>query len=405
MSTTTVLVTAAEQRSALAIVRSLGRAGYRVFTCGDRVPALAAASRFSSGFSRVPSPITQAPAYVEAVRKLALRWCADFIIPVTDASNLALLPTRDTFGRTRVLGPPADAFHVVSNKDRLMQAARDVGLVTPGGMRLARPYDRFHLRPEQIPVPTVIKPARSLRGGRRHEVLHARTFEKLRTLLDALPAEAYPVLLQPRVVGPGIGVFVLRWRDQTLAAFSHRRLREDPPSGGASTLCESVPIDPALLERTEALLARVRWEGVAMAEFKVHSATGVPHLMEINGRFWGSLQLAIDAGVDFPALLLAAALGRPVQPVRDYQVGVRLRSLWRDVDVLLARLRHSRQALDLLPEAPGRVDALRSLVVPDPRARLETWRRQDLFPFLRDTGTWLKRRLGFALGGNRRNVG
>lgn len=30
----------------------------------------------------------------------------------------------------------------------------------------------------------------------------------------------------------------------------------------------------------------------------------VPKLMEINARFWGSLQLSIDAGVDFPNLLI-----------------------------------------------------------------------------------------------------
>jgi hypothetical protein len=115
--------------------------------------------------------------------------------------------------------------------------------------------------------------------------------------------------------------------------------------------------------------------------------------LEVNGRFWGSLQLAIDAGVDFPALLLAAALGQPVQPVRDYRVGVRLRSFWRDVDVLLARLHHSREVLDLPGGAPGRLDALRCLVAPDWHARMEILRWHDLFPFFVDTRTWLMRRL------------
>ncbi len=51
-----------------------------------------------------------------------------------------------------------------------------------------------------------------------------------------------------------------------------------------------------------------------MVEFKADARTGTPYLMEINGRFWGSLQLAIDAGVDFPAILVAAALGAPIPP-------------------------------------------------------------------------------------------
>ena len=47
------------------------------------------------------------------------------------------------------------------------------------------------------------------------------------------------------------------------------------------------------------LLDELNWHGVAMVEFKV-TEDGTPYLMEINTRFWGSLQLAIDAGVDFP---------------------------------------------------------------------------------------------------------
>ena len=54
----------------------------------------------------------------------------------------------------------------------------------------------------------------------------------------------YPSLIQERIVGPGIGVFVLCDHGRLLAAFAHRRLREKPPSGGASVLCESVAVDP-----------------------------------------------------------------------------------------------------------------------------------------------------------------
>ena len=68
---------------------------------------------------------------------------------------------------------------------------------------------------------------------------------------------------------------------------------------------ESIALDPELLARSRALLDRFEWNGVAMIEYKIDEATGTPYLMEINGRFWGSLQLAVDAGVDFPALLAA----------------------------------------------------------------------------------------------------
>jgi len=55
-----------------------------------------------------------------------------------------------------------------------------------------------------------------------------------------------------------------------------------------------------------------------MVEYKIDSASGTPYLMEINGRFWGSVQLAIDAGVDFPRLLVECALGR--EPARSPRI-------------------------------------------------------------------------------------
>ena len=72
---------------------------------------------------------------------------------------------------------------------------------------------------------------------------------------------------------------------------------------------ESIAADPALVERSRRLLEHFGWQGVAMVEYKVDERTGTPMLMEINGRFWGSLQLAVDAGVDFPRLLIECAEG------------------------------------------------------------------------------------------------
>ncbi len=110
--------------------------------------------------------------------------------------------------------------------------------------------------------------------------------------------------------GPGVGVFLLLWEGKLRAAFAHRRLREKPPSGGVSVYRESIALDPVLLERSRRLLESFGWQGVAMVEYKIDERTGTPILMEINGRFWGSLQLAVDAGVDFPRLLIECAEGR-----------------------------------------------------------------------------------------------
>src|SRR5690606_13787541 len=254
---------------------------------------------------------------------------------------LAVLAARDAFDGRILPFPDLTRFRDISDKARVTRAARERGIAVPAQIVLETPEDARHA-PGPLRFPLVIKPSRSVvdAAGRRAKltVVHALDRASLDAALRDLPPAAYPVLLQERIVGPGIGIFVLLWDGELLAAFAHRRIREKPPSGGVSVLRESAVLDPSLLNASRGLLEAFDWQGGAMVEYKVDQQTGTPYLMEVNGRFWGSLQLAIDAGVAFPALLVAAASGRAVQPVTRYRVGIRSRWWWGDVDHLLIRL-------------------------------------------------------------------
>jgi len=155
-----------------------------------------------------------------------------------------------------------------------------------------------------------------------------------------------PVLLQEYYRGSGQGVELLMHQGRPLAAFQHKRLREVPVNGGASAFRESVPLEPELYHHSVRLLETLSWTGLAMVEFKV-GAEG-PKLMEINGRVWGSLPLAVRAGMDFPGRLADLLLDGPPPegtPVAtDYRRGLRARNLRLDVGwigaVLLGRRRY-----------------------------------------------------------------
>jgi hypothetical protein len=108
-------------------------------------------------------------------------------------------------------------------------------------------------------------------------------------------------LVQERIPkeGDSLGVSALFDENSRVkAAFVHRRLREYPITGGPSTLRESVS-RPEILELGLSLLKALDWFGVAMVEFKMDPRDDTPKLMEVNPRFWGSLQLAISSGVHF----------------------------------------------------------------------------------------------------------
>ena len=213
-----------------------------------------------------------------------------------------------------------------------------------------------------LSLPVVIKPARSrVRNGSNWlstSVSYATDLVMLRRILTRLPPAAYPVLLQERIEGPGRGLFACFVLGQPVAFFAHQRLREKPPSGGVSVLCESTPLDPAAVEYGTRLLSHIGWHGVAMVEFKQDNRDGSLRLMEINARFWGSLQLAIDAGVNFPCMLADIAAGKPPTKEKPYRFGIRNRWLAGDVDALIMLLTRSSRALNLPPCHPGRLVTL-----------------------------------------------
>ena len=391
-----MLVTDGEQRAALAIVRSLGRAGHRVYVCSARPRSLAGASRWCRQQAEIPDPLHRPADYVGSIRRLVERWGIDVLIPVTEASLLALLPERERL--EGVLLPFADCedFRAISDKQRVLEAAGACGIAVPRQTVLGGRAELESIRAACLRFPIVAKPARSVvehPGGRaKLSVHHARDWPELAAVVDVLSPAAFPLLLQERIDGPGIGVFALVWDGVPRAFFGHRRIREKPPSGGVSVYRESVALDPELLARAVALLRHFRWEGVAMVEFKVDRATGVPYLMEINGRFWGSLQLAVDAGIDFPELLLRVALGESVAAV-EYEIGIRSRWWWGDVDHLLLRLRRSDAELALPPGSPTRWGAALDFLALHRRGdRSEILRMDDPRPFIRETLDWLARR-------------
>lgn len=388
-----VLVTDGDSRAALAVVRSLGRAGHTVFVAASRRLSLAGVSRYASRRQVVADPVSSPSAFVEDIRRLVQRHAVEVLIPVTDAALLNLNRARARLGAVCFPWPDADAVSRVSDKALVMTVAREVGIAVPRQV-VAASRDEAFVAARELRFPVVAKPSRSVRQRRdgtlaKLIVAHVASADELAGHLSQLDEAAFPLLLQERVVGPGVGVSLLVWDGRLLAQFSHRRLRELPPSGGVSVYAESIPADPTLVERSLALLQRFAWQGVAMVEFKLDAATGTPYLMEVNGRFWGTLQLAIDAGVDFPSLLVNATRG-VIEGVPQYRSGSRFRWWWGDVDHLLLRLVRSPTRLSLPPAAPARRGALGEFLAGGlPHRDSDVLRADDPRPFVVETLHWL----------------
>jgi predicted ATP-grasp superfamily ATP-dependent carboligase len=394
MTRRTLIVTDGEQRAALAVVRSLGEK-YRCVVTASSHSSLAGESRFSSRSVVVPDPLEAPDDFADAIVGLAAGERAALVLPITEPAMLAILGARSRLAPAVVPFPDIATFKALTDKQRLLEEASRLGIAVPGQEIVPHPIAAASMDFNALGYPVVLKPSRSVgengQGRAKLSVSYAADENELRRKIRLLPAAAFPLLVQQRIAGPGIGVFLLLWDGELRAQFAHRRLCEKPPSGGVSVYRESIAIDEALRDQSRALLDRFGWRGVAMVEFKRDRATGQAYLMEVNGRFWGSLQLAIDAGVDFPRLLVASALGEIVEPRMTYGLGVRSRWWWGQVDHLIGRVR-PRPTAGPLP--PGTLTARRALadllLAPFRRGDYEEvlwW--DDPRPFWNETIRWV----------------
>ncbi len=365
-----ILVSDACLGSAIAIIRSLGRRGWYVIAADSDPRSPGLHSRYAQERLVYPPPETAPREMVKVMLDAARDKKIDLIIPVTDAVILPLSEARSCFDRLCKLAlPDPAALDVVTDKFKTLELAERLGVPTPRTRLVSTTREALEYG-QTLGWPVVLKPQRSRLyhnqttnpdAIEKLTVCYAHTSEQLAEQMQPFEGRC-PVLLQEYCPGIGYGVELLMHRGRSLAAFQHKRLREIPVNGGASSFRQSVPLDPTLYGYAMRLLPALKWTGLAMVEFKV-GANG-PKLMEINGRIWGSLPLALHSGMDFPRrmveLYLYGAPSADLPPDMWYAVGVHARNLELDLmwiaSVLLGRRRYP------FLKTPPRYQALLALI-------------------------------------------
>lgn len=394
-----VLVTDGNERAALAVTRALGQKQVQVMVGAETTRSLAAVSRYCWQSFSYPSPYADAQAFLARLLDCVQHNHITTIFPTSDISTQLIGQHLQVLEKYVIVPmPPVEAFEHLSDKYRLMQLAASLGVPTPETFFV--PSGRVEEVMGSIrQFPVVVKPARSvihINGSWRKTAVHyADDAAELSQLYREVDYLRLPSLIQRCVEGSGQGLFVLLNQGEPVAMFAHRRLREKPPSGGVSVLRESIALPQPMTDYALRLLKHVGWHGVAMVEFKVDRHTGIPLLIEVNGRFWGSLQLAIDAGVNFPFLLYQMAMQQRIgPPVNGYSIGVKSRWLLGDLDHLLLRLFKPEATLNLPPHSPSKVQTLLDFCRFFQRGmRYEVLNLSDPKPFIYELRQYLSRLL------------
>jgi teichuronic acid biosynthesis glycosyltransferase TuaC len=376
-----VLILDGHTNQALSCARSLGRAGHEVLVASHVRWPLAAWSTYCRGRFRLARESVDALA---EVRAWALARGVTVVLPLTERTCLLCNAERHAWEALGILVgcSPNEMLLRAFDKAQTVQYAAACGVTIPP-TRVPTSLAECRAAAEAVGYPCVVKPRCNdapdgvgfRPGGPACYVGHPA---RLEAAVGAIQQGDRWPLIQGFVPGTGKGVFALCDHGQAVAWFAHERLRDVRPSGSGSSLRRAIALDRRLREPAERLLREMQWHGPAMVEFR-DDGTHAPYLIEVNGRFWGSLQLAVSAGVDFPRLWVALLRNHEVTPSPPYVEGVTLRWLWGDVKRFLFILAGAPAGY------PGRYPSvwqgLRDLLGRQPSGtRSETWSAGDRWP-------------------------
>ena len=380
------LVLGVDRPATLAIVRELGRRGVTVVGIGSDLAAAGRASRYLEHFALRPEgPINR------WLPGLMADMGAEVALGIGERDLVALRAAGGAIDGCRILAPPAEAVEAVLDKRRTMAIAESLGIDVPRSWQPAAPgEDAPDLGWPVVvkwPNPPAVKPVLERLGLPFVKAEYCIDAPALRRLLARYAAVGQLPLVQERVPGRGLGQMIYMHEGRAVLRFQHERLHEWPAEGGVSSLCRAVPLHlhAGQMEKSEALLRAIGWDGPAMVEYRYDPDSGRYVLMEVNGRFWGSQPLATACGAEFGWELYRRQVLGENDPAPAPRTDLSARHMIRETK-RLARLvagRH-RSADPLFRPTPLADFARYAAGFVNPRTRYYLLSLDDPMPFVAD---------------------
>jgi predicted ATP-grasp superfamily ATP-dependent carboligase len=380
---TPVLLAGDQTFATLAAVRGLRAGGYAPVLAHWQPRTYATRSRAKTAAVLVPDPSLDPDAFTSAVAGAAARYPVSAVLPGGDSSLLVLAERRDAFLSDFPVGVCSpERVALASDKHRLPELAAAAELAVPATLILER--SELSAQEASLPYPVVVKALRSVvpTGGGSFTRAWTRRAEdpaQLRRALEAIPGERY--LVQRHLPGTLAAISGVAWQGTLLCAVHQHAHRIWPPDCGTSAYAVTVYPDDELERAVASIVEALGWSGIVQFQF-LRTEHG-PYLIDLNPRIYGTLGLAIAAGLNLPAIWTDLLLGRR-PTLSHFRVGVRWRAEEYDARIIYRLLgdRHAREALRIALPRRRTAHAVFSLRDPAPalttytRLRNETRRRR-----------------------------
>ena len=303
-----VLITNGSSRTSYAVLRSLSKLGVACFSADTTRFGMCQLSRLSKGHYLYTSHYQSEEKFISDLVKLVEEHQITILFPSHNETEI-ISRHRNRFSSLVVSVLPAEPHcRIFNNKSRAYDLAEKLGIPVPARIHYTEPQQISPLLASRGIEQTVIK---LLTGNSGKGVFYGDSPEHTQVVVEKLIEEyrlsfdRYPQV-EEYVQGEGYGNSVLYWNGAHIANFTHRRLRDKIETGGTSVYREASS-HQGIEAAAQKIFNFIGWHGLAMCEFKVCPETKKFWFIEVNPRMWGSIPLAIAAGVDFPYLAYLCA--------------------------------------------------------------------------------------------------
>ena len=320
---------------AIAAVRALRTAGYAPWLATDKPWAYASRSRATAGTVLVPDPSFDGEGFVRELTVAATRLSVAAVLPGAEPYLFVLAGREADFGGT-VLGVPSrESVERATDKVLLPEFAASAGLQTPPTIVVGGDGETIGT----FGFPAIVKPKRSwvrnLDGTvSQYSAHYVSTKQAAEEALQALPGGE--ALVQPYIPGQLVSVAGVSWEGELICALHQASIRIWPVPCGVSAYAQTVPPNAKLEQGVGRLLKAIGWSGLFQAQF-IRSSRGEHYLIDLNPRVYGSLALAVAAGMNLPGIWVDLLLGRRPK-IGGYRVGTRFRHEEKDTRALARML-------------------------------------------------------------------
>lgn len=309
------LVIGEDTRSFLSVVRSLAKNGYTVeVVCLDKNSPSVQSKYINEVFFYNYQAYTHDD-FLNALFELAQQRRYDLIVPCDERSIFPLHNQKHKFEALSKLAIPNKKVieHLFDkHKTKVLAAKLNIPIAADGIYKIKN--ESFSKLKKKFGANFVLKPTASFKEDNlstRQQVLIVENQAMYEDYIRYLtPNDEF--LIEEYFTGRGEGVSVFAVNGKIQYAFAHTRVNE-PRTGGGSSYRKSIAVDAGMLDACVKLCEETAYSGVGMFEFKKNEENGKWILIEVNARFWGSLPLAIYAGIDFPLIYANWLVGKTAE--------------------------------------------------------------------------------------------